>query len=166
MIDASGRRRLKDLWWMLNSQMGALMRAEIERQGIDLPEAVERHRVLVDAVSEATCPVPPGDCADHYLTGFPGTTRLARPPGGRTVGDCGCAMISGRAGDRRPNGRRQLRSAAARAPGSTGIAIGQRGWKWQPGGRSMAFGMSPVSAGLIALRLVVSRGAALTSAWV
>jgi hypothetical protein len=46
------------------------------------------------------------------------------------------------------------------------MAIGQRGWKWQPVGRSMAFGMSPVSAGLIALRWAVSRGAARTSAWV
>ena len=35
LIDVSGRRRLKDLWSMLNSQMGALMRAELERQGID-----------------------------------------------------------------------------------------------------------------------------------
>ena len=27
MLDTSGRRRLKDLWSMLNSQMGALMRS-------------------------------------------------------------------------------------------------------------------------------------------
>ena len=46
------RRRLKDLWGMLNSQMGALMRAEIERQGIDLSEAVHRHRPIVEAVEE------------------------------------------------------------------------------------------------------------------
>ena len=39
LIDVSGRRRLKDLWCMLNSQMGALMRAEIERQGIGLIDA-------------------------------------------------------------------------------------------------------------------------------
>ena len=50
LIDMSGRRRLKDLWSMLNSQMGALMRAEVERQGIGLIDAVERHRVLLDAV--------------------------------------------------------------------------------------------------------------------
>jgi len=48
----------------------------------------------------------------------------------------------------------------------TGMTIGQRRWKWHPGGRSMALGMSPVSAGVIALRLVESRGAALTRAWV
>jgi DNA-binding GntR family transcriptional regulator len=75
LIDVSGRRRLKDLWSMLNSQMGGLMRAEIDRQGIGLMEAVERHR-------------------------------------------------------------------------------------------SMAFGMSPGSAGLVVFRRVVRRGAARTSAWV
>jgi CRISPR/Cas system-associated exonuclease Cas4 (RecB family) len=48
----------------------------------------------------------------------------------------------------------------------TGIANEQRGWKWQPLGRSIALGMSPVSAGLIVLRCVVTRGAALTSACV
>src|SRR5690242_20305683 len=60
--------------------------------------------------------------------------------------------------------------ATVRSAGSvsrqTGMAIGQRGWKWQPGGRSMAFGMSPASAGVIVLRLVLSRGAALTRACV
>src|SRR5215469_9363065 len=81
LIDVSGRRRLKDLWSMLNSQMGALMRA--------------------------------GSRSRH-----------------------------------------------------TGMAIGQRGWKWQPDGRSMAFGISPVSAGLIVFRWMVSRGAARTRAWV
>jgi hypothetical protein len=48
----------------------------------------------------------------------------------------------------------------------TGIASGHRGWKWQPDGRSMAFGMSPVRLGLMALRCVVRRGAARMSAWV
>src|SRR5690348_8770404 len=52
LIDVSGRRRLKDLWGMLNSQMGALMREEIERQGIDLSEAVDRHRPILEAVEE------------------------------------------------------------------------------------------------------------------
>jgi len=36
LIEVSGRRRLKELWAMLNSQMGALMRSEIERRGISL----------------------------------------------------------------------------------------------------------------------------------
>ena len=50
LIDVSGRRRLKDLWSMLDSQMGALMRSEVERQGIGLMDAVDRHGYLLEAV--------------------------------------------------------------------------------------------------------------------
>src|ERR1700751_1746290 len=71
LIDVSGRRRLKDLWSMLNSQMGALMREEIERQGISLPGAGERHRALFDAVSEGDLPRLRREIRVHYLTGFP-----------------------------------------------------------------------------------------------
>ena len=72
LIDLSGRRRLKDLWSMLNSQMGALMRSEIEFQGIGLDEAVDRHRGLVEAVSEGDLPRLRKELRDHYMTGFPG----------------------------------------------------------------------------------------------
>jgi DNA-binding GntR family transcriptional regulator len=71
LIEISGRRRLKDLWSILNSQMGALMRAEIERQGIGLPDAVERHRGILDAVSEGDPIRLRKELRDHYLTGFP-----------------------------------------------------------------------------------------------
>jgi DNA-binding GntR family transcriptional regulator len=71
LIEISGRRRLKDLWSILNSQMGALMRAEIERQGIGLPDAVERHRGILDAVSEGDLTRLRKELRDHYLTGFP-----------------------------------------------------------------------------------------------
>ena len=73
LIDVSGRRRLKDLWNMLNSQMGALMRSEIERQGIGLDDAVERHRGLLEAVSDGDIPRLRKELRDHYLAGFPGT---------------------------------------------------------------------------------------------
>jgi len=72
LIDLSGRRRLKDLWSMLNSQMGALMRSEIEFQGIGLDEAVDRHRGLVEAVSDGDLPRLRKELRDHYMTGFPG----------------------------------------------------------------------------------------------
>src|SRR5215475_6235018 len=72
MLDTSGRRRLKDLWSMLNSQMGALMRSEIERQGIDLAEAVQRHRVLADAVEAGDAVKFRQALRDHYVEGFPG----------------------------------------------------------------------------------------------
>jgi DNA-binding GntR family transcriptional regulator len=71
LIDVSGRRRLKDLWSMLNSQMGALMREEIERQGIDLSEAVRRHRPIVEAVEEGDLHRLRAELRSHYLTGFP-----------------------------------------------------------------------------------------------
>jgi len=71
LIEVSGRRRLKDLWGMLNSQMGALMREEIERQGIDLSEAVDRHRPILEAVEEGDLPRLRRELRDHYLTGFP-----------------------------------------------------------------------------------------------
>ncbi|MGO8956839.1 MAG: GntR family transcriptional regulator [Streptosporangiaceae bacterium] len=76
LIDVSGRRRLKDLWNMLNAQMGALMRSEIERQGIGLEDAVERHRGLLEAVSDGDIPRLRKELRDHYLTGFPGTPAL------------------------------------------------------------------------------------------
>jgi DNA-binding GntR family transcriptional regulator len=71
LIEVSGRRRLKDLWSMLNSQMGALMREEIERQGIDFSEAVHRHQPILDAVEEGDLPRLRAEIRDHYLTGFP-----------------------------------------------------------------------------------------------
>lgn len=71
LLDTSGRRRLKDLWSMLNSQMGALMRSEIERQGIDLAEAVERHRTFLDAVEKGDTTELRAAVRDHYLAGFP-----------------------------------------------------------------------------------------------
>jgi DNA-binding GntR family transcriptional regulator len=71
LMDVSGRRRLKELWSMLNSQMGALMRAEIERQGIGLSEAVSRHRAILEAVEDGDLARLRSELRDHYLTGFP-----------------------------------------------------------------------------------------------
>jgi DNA-binding GntR family transcriptional regulator len=71
LIDVSGRRRLKDLWSMLNSQMGALMRAELERQGIDMTETVQRHLGIVAAVTEGDLTRLRAELRAHYLAGFP-----------------------------------------------------------------------------------------------
>jgi DNA-binding GntR family transcriptional regulator len=71
LIDVSGRTRLKDLWSMLNSQMGALMRSEIERQGIGLAEAAGRHRLLVEAVGSGDVIKVRDALREHYLMGFP-----------------------------------------------------------------------------------------------
>ena len=80
LIDVSGRRRLKDLWSMLNSQMGALMRSAIEWQGIGLLEAVERHRGIFDAVSDGDLTRLRRELRVHYLTGFPGQDDPAPSP--------------------------------------------------------------------------------------
>jgi DNA-binding GntR family transcriptional regulator len=71
LINTSGRRRLKDLWAMLNSQMGALMRAEIERQEIGLVDAAQRHRAIVDAVADGDLDRLRAEIRAHYLMGFP-----------------------------------------------------------------------------------------------
>jgi len=71
LVDISGRGRLKDLWSILNSQMGALMRSEIERQGIGLADAAERHRGILDAISDGDLNRLRKELRDHYLTGFP-----------------------------------------------------------------------------------------------
>ena len=67
LISVSGRRRLKDLWSMLNSQMGALMRSSIERQGISLDDAVETHRPLLEAVEIGNVEQLRRAIRKHYL---------------------------------------------------------------------------------------------------
>ena len=80
LIGVSGRGRLKDLWSMLNSQMGAVMREEIERQGISLLDAVERHRGLFEAVSDGDLSRLRREIRVHYLTGFPDRDGPAPSP--------------------------------------------------------------------------------------
>jgi len=71
LIDLSGRSRLKGLWSMLDSQMGALMRSAVERQGIGLMDAVERHRQLLEAVDSGDVGQLRLAIRRHYLQGFP-----------------------------------------------------------------------------------------------
>jgi DNA-binding GntR family transcriptional regulator len=71
LVGVSGRQRLKDLWSMLNSQMGALMRAEIERQDLQLADAAQRHQVLLDAVRDGDLARLRDEVRRHYLIGFP-----------------------------------------------------------------------------------------------
>jgi DNA-binding GntR family transcriptional regulator len=51
--------------------MGALMRSEIERQGISLDEAVDRHRSLCDTVEDGDIVQLRAALHEHYLAGFP-----------------------------------------------------------------------------------------------
>jgi DNA-binding GntR family transcriptional regulator len=80
LIEISGRRRLKDLWSMLNSQMGALMRAELERQGISMGDTVQRHLGIVEAVSEGNLGKLRTELRAHYLAGFPDEDKDASSP--------------------------------------------------------------------------------------
>jgi DNA-binding GntR family transcriptional regulator len=48
IVDAAGKHRLAALWRTLDAQMGALMRSSIDRQHIDLTEAVRRHQEVTD----------------------------------------------------------------------------------------------------------------------
>jgi DNA-binding GntR family transcriptional regulator len=48
IVDAAGKHRLAALWRTLDAQMGALMRSSIDRQHIDLIEAVRRHQEVTD----------------------------------------------------------------------------------------------------------------------
>jgi DNA-binding GntR family transcriptional regulator len=83
LMDVSGRRRLKDLWSMLNSQMGGLMRAEIDRQGIGLMDAVDRHRGILEAVTEGDLDRLRRELRVHYMMGFPGPEATAPEPAAR-----------------------------------------------------------------------------------
>jgi DNA-binding GntR family transcriptional regulator len=47
------------------------MRSEIERQGIGLTDAVQRHRGILEAVADNDLGRLRKELRDHYLTGFP-----------------------------------------------------------------------------------------------
>ena len=80
LIDVSGRRRLKDLWSMLNSQMGAADAGRDRPPGHRLLDAVERHRGIFEAVSEGDLTRLRREIRVHYLTGFPGHEDLPAHP--------------------------------------------------------------------------------------
>jgi DNA-binding GntR family transcriptional regulator len=79
LIDVSGRRRLKDLWTMMNSQMGAVMRAELERQNMQMAQTVDLHQGIAEAVADGDLPRLRAELRAHYLAGFP---EAAVPEGG------------------------------------------------------------------------------------
>jgi DNA-binding GntR family transcriptional regulator len=82
LVAVSGRQRLKELWSMLNSQMGALMRSEIERQGIGLADAVDRHAPLLEAVEKGDVAALRQAIRAHYMAGFP---QPAAEPAGKAA---------------------------------------------------------------------------------
>jgi len=79
LINVSGRRRLKDLWTMMNSQMGAVMRAELERQSMQMAQTVDLHLGITEAVADGDLPRLRAELRTHYLAGFP---EAPAPDGG------------------------------------------------------------------------------------
>ena len=73
IVSAGGRQRVVELWHGLDGQMGSLMRSSFERQGIDLAEIVERHRLLVDAIATRRPTTITKAIREHYLNSGPAT---------------------------------------------------------------------------------------------
>jgi DNA-binding GntR family transcriptional regulator len=67
IVEAGGHPRLVELWSTLNGQMGALMRSSLERQGIDMAEAVQRHTKLITSFRRKDPSVAKAALHDHYL---------------------------------------------------------------------------------------------------
>jgi DNA-binding GntR family transcriptional regulator len=68
ILAASRRPRVKELWHMLDGQMGSLMRSSLEQQGIDMEDIVERHREVIDALKTGEAKVIEEAIRSHYLT--------------------------------------------------------------------------------------------------
>lgn len=67
IVEAGRHPRIIELWSTLNGQMGALMRSSLDRQGIDLTEAVQRHTKLVTAFRRKDPAVAVAALQLHYL---------------------------------------------------------------------------------------------------
>jgi len=81
LVRASGLRRLGELWGAMNSQMGALIRASVDRQHMDLSEAQARHRPVRDVLVGGTSRQVERALYEHYVQdGPPGTGQGAADP--------------------------------------------------------------------------------------
>ncbi|RBQ16148.1 GntR family transcriptional regulator [Spongiactinospora rosea] len=67
IVRASGRRRLGDLWSTMNGHMYALMRSSLDRRHLAMPEAVARHRHVIDALAGGDLKLIETVIHDHYL---------------------------------------------------------------------------------------------------
>jgi DNA-binding GntR family transcriptional regulator len=67
IVDASGARRVSDLWETVNGQMGALMRASIDRQHLELSQVRGLHEPLQQALLSGTARTIDRCLHEHYL---------------------------------------------------------------------------------------------------
>lgn len=77
IVQASGHPLLVEIWSGLNGQMGALMRASLDRQRISLDDSVHLHEELIVAIREL--PTSAADLAlrAHYVH-TDGSARVSR----------------------------------------------------------------------------------------
>src|SRR5262249_12125423 len=76
LVELSGRPRLIQLWSMLDSQIGAVLRAEIERRGTGLAGVLERHAELAQEILAGDSQQARAALRDHYLGGY-GSVRIS-----------------------------------------------------------------------------------------
>ncbi|MHA3701120.1 GntR family transcriptional regulator [Jatrophihabitans sp. YIM 134969] len=67
ILEASGARRVHDLWETINGQMGALMRSAIDRQQLALGSIRALHEPLQHALLAGSARTVEKCLADHYL---------------------------------------------------------------------------------------------------
>lgn len=67
LVHASGKARLAALWSMLSGQMGAVMRASVEDQHLNLAEIPPRHRELVTVLRDADPAIVSDALYRHYV---------------------------------------------------------------------------------------------------
>ncbi|MGO9963741.1 MAG: GntR family transcriptional regulator [Acidimicrobiales bacterium] len=67
IVSAGARHRVRDLWHMLDGQMGSLMRSSFDQQGINMADLVERHVEVIKALGARDVEVIRQAIRDHYL---------------------------------------------------------------------------------------------------
>jgi DNA-binding GntR family transcriptional regulator len=67
LIASADHPIMLDMWESLNGQMGALMRSDLDRQGIGLEETTRRHARLLDVVLQGTADEVKTELRIHYL---------------------------------------------------------------------------------------------------
>jgi DNA-binding GntR family transcriptional regulator len=67
IVQAGNHPRIVEMWSTLNGQMGALMRSSLDRQGIDMAEAVQLHTKLVTAFKRKDSTVALAALRLHYV---------------------------------------------------------------------------------------------------
>ncbi len=67
IVESSGHPLIVEMWSGLNGQMGSLMRSALDRQQIELGQAVSMHEELVTAFREFSRPAVEQALHNHYV---------------------------------------------------------------------------------------------------